>query len=109
MSPASDGLPVHIPLPALSSAVTICHRNGAGAARSPRGCAAWKRTHQRATGAGSGSVGPSTATQVLSKHTGQSIETLRADSDRDRIFTARAALDYGLIDQILTDRTRLKY
>jgi ATP-dependent Clp protease, protease subunit len=42
---------------------------------------------------------------VLSSHTGQSVETLRADTDRDRIFTARAALDYGLIDQILTDRS----
>jgi ATP-dependent Clp protease, protease subunit len=42
---------------------------------------------------------------VLSSHTGQSVETLRADTDRDRIFTARAALDYGLVDQILTDRT----
>ena len=42
---------------------------------------------------------------VLSGHTGQSVETLRADTDRDRIFTARAALDYGLVDQILTDRT----
>jgi ATP-dependent Clp protease, protease subunit len=42
---------------------------------------------------------------VLSRHTGQSTETLRADTDRDRIFTARAALDYGLVDQILTDRS----
>jgi ATP-dependent Clp protease protease subunit len=42
---------------------------------------------------------------VLSSHTGQPVETLRADTDRDRIFTARAALDYGLIDQILTDRS----
>jgi ATP-dependent Clp protease protease subunit len=42
---------------------------------------------------------------VLSSHTGQSVETLRADTDRDRIFTAQAALDYGLIDQILTDRS----
>ena len=41
---------------------------------------------------------------VLSSHTGQSVETLRADTDRDRIFTSRAALDYGLVDQILTDR-----
>ena len=41
---------------------------------------------------------------VLSEHTGQSVETLRADTDRDRIFTARAAVDYGLVDQILTDR-----
>jgi len=41
---------------------------------------------------------------VLSRHTGQSAETLRADTDRDRIFTAEAALEYSLIDQILTDR-----
>jgi ATP-dependent Clp protease protease subunit len=41
---------------------------------------------------------------VLSEHTGQSVETLRADTDRDRIFTAQTALDYGLVDQILTGR-----
>jgi ATP-dependent Clp protease protease subunit len=43
--------------------------------------------------------------EVLSLHTGQSVQTLRADTDRDRVFTARAALDYGLIDQVLTDRS----
>ena len=41
---------------------------------------------------------------VLSRHTGQSVETLRADTDRDRVFTAQAALDYGLIDQVISDR-----
>ena len=41
---------------------------------------------------------------VLSEHTGQSVETLRADTDRDRIFTAQAAVDYGLVDEILTGR-----
>lgn len=38
---------------------------------------------------------------VLSLHTGQSVETLRRDTDRDRVFTARAALEYGLVDQVL--------
>ncbi|HTU04233.1 MAG TPA: ATP-dependent Clp protease proteolytic subunit, partial [Trebonia sp.] len=42
---------------------------------------------------------------VLSRHTGQSVETLRADTDRDRVFTAQAALDYGLIDQVISDRS----
>lgn len=42
---------------------------------------------------------------VLSRHTGQTVETLRADTDRDRVFTPPAALDYGLADQILTDRS----
>ena len=41
---------------------------------------------------------------VLSRHTGQSVQTLRADTDRDRVFTAKAALEYGLIDQVLSDR-----
>ena len=40
---------------------------------------------------------------VLSRHTGQSVQTLRADTDRDRVFTARAALEYGLVDQILAE------
>ena len=41
---------------------------------------------------------------VLSLHTGQSVQTLRADTDRDRVFTARQALEYGLIDQVISDR-----
>jgi ATP-dependent Clp protease protease subunit len=40
---------------------------------------------------------------VLSRHTGQSAEALRADTDRDRVFTAQAALEYGLVDQILPE------
>lgn len=42
---------------------------------------------------------------VLSRHTGQTVESLRADTDRDRVFTPGAALEYGLADQILTDRS----
>lgn len=38
---------------------------------------------------------------VLAKHTGQSIETLRADTDRDRVFDAEAAVAYGLADQVI--------
>lgn len=41
---------------------------------------------------------------VLSLHTGQSVAALRADTDRDRVFTAQAALEYRLIDQVLSDR-----
>ncbi|MGH3170195.1 MAG: ClpP family protease [Trebonia sp.] len=42
---------------------------------------------------------------VLSRHTGQPVETLRADTDRDRVFSPQSAIDYGLADQILKDRT----
>jgi ATP-dependent Clp protease protease subunit len=41
---------------------------------------------------------------VLSEHTGQSVESLRRDTDRDRVFTADAARDYGLIDEVLPPR-----
>jgi len=37
---------------------------------------------------------------VLAAHTGQHVDTLRHDTDRDRIFTAEAAISYGLIDEI---------
>ncbi|GLJ60600.1 MULTISPECIES: ClpP family protease [Microbacterium] len=38
---------------------------------------------------------------VLSRHTGHDVETLRRDTDRDRVFTARAAVEYGLADVVL--------
>lgn len=41
---------------------------------------------------------------ALSQHTGQTIETLRADTDRDRIFTAGAAREYGLLDHVIDQR-----
>jgi ATP-dependent Clp protease protease subunit len=41
---------------------------------------------------------------ILSAHTGQSSQTLRADTDRDRVLTAQAALEYGIVDQILGQR-----
>lgn len=42
---------------------------------------------------------------ILATHTGQSIESLRRDTDRDRVFTATAARDYGLIDDVLPPRS----
>jgi len=41
---------------------------------------------------------------ILSAHTGQSAEALRADTDRDRVLTAQAALEYGIVDQVLGQR-----
>ena len=43
----------------------------------------------------------------ISLHTGQTIERIEADSDRDRWFTAQEALDYGFIDRVI-DRSTLK-
>jgi ATP-dependent Clp protease protease subunit len=41
---------------------------------------------------------------ILSAHTGQSVQTLRSDTDRDRVFTAQAALEYGIADQVIGRR-----
>ena len=38
--------------------------------------------------------------QLISEHTGQSIDQIEADSDRDRWFTAVQALEYGFIDHV---------
>jgi len=35
-------------------------------------------------------------------HTGQNLEQIEADSDRDRWFTAEEARDYGFIDRVIT-------
>ncbi|NUR71738.1 MAG: ATP-dependent Clp protease proteolytic subunit [Hamadaea sp.] len=42
--------------------------------------------------------------EVLARHTGQSAATLRADTDHDRVFTAVAAQQYGLIDHVIEER-----
>ena len=44
----------------------------------------------------------------ISLHTGQSIETVEADSDRDRWFTAEEACDYGIIDKVITRRGEMR-
>lgn len=40
-------------------------------------------------------------TELTAEHTGQSIETIHRDSDRDRWFTADEALAYGFVDAIV--------
>ncbi|AQZ64030.1 ATP-dependent Clp protease proteolytic subunit [[Actinomadura] parvosata subsp. kistnae] len=38
--------------------------------------------------------------EIIAHHTGQPLERIQADSDRDRWFTARQALEYGIVDHI---------
>ncbi|MGM0898723.1 MAG: ATP-dependent Clp endopeptidase proteolytic subunit ClpP [Bacillota bacterium] len=40
--------------------------------------------------------------QILSERTGQSLDVISRDTDRDNFMTADRALEYGLIDQIIT-------
>ena len=43
--------------------------------------------------------------ELLAKHSGQSIETIERDTDRDNILSAEQAVKYGLIDAVLTSRS----
>ena len=39
--------------------------------------------------------------QILSFHTGQSVETIERDTDRNFYMDSKAAVDYGIVDQVL--------
>lgn len=41
--------------------------------------------------------------RILSHHTGQAVETIQRDAERDKYFTADEAKRYGLVDEILTE------
>ena len=42
--------------------------------------------------------------QIYVRHTGQSAEQIHEDMDRDRFFSAEGAVEYGLVDRIITER-----
>jgi ATP-dependent Clp protease protease subunit len=44
--------------------------------------------------------------EMVSRHTGQPIEKVRKDIDRDKILTAEEAKEYGLVDNILVSRKK---
>ena len=43
---------------------------------------------------------------IISEHSGQSLEKIYADGDRDFWMNAKEALEYGMVDEILTKRSR---
>ena len=42
--------------------------------------------------------------EIMAKHTGQTVERIERDSDRDNFMDAQAAIEYGLIDTVLDKR-----
>jgi ATP-dependent Clp protease, protease subunit len=42
--------------------------------------------------------------EILARHSGQDQEQIRRDIERDKILTAHEAVDYGLIDEVITTR-----
>ena len=46
--------------------------------------------------------------RILAENTGKSIEEIYRDTDRDNFMSAQEALDYGLIDSIITRSDSIK-
>jgi len=46
--------------------------------------------------------------EILAKHTGQSVEKIAAETERDRYMTADEAREYGLIDEVLREEDKEK-
>ncbi len=42
--------------------------------------------------------------QILSENTGQPLEVIQVDTERDNFMTAEEAKEYGLIDEVITNR-----
>jgi len=42
--------------------------------------------------------------EKIAEHTGQTVEQIEQDSERDRWFTAEQAKEYGLIDHVIVKR-----
>lgn len=66
----------------------------------PLGGAEWQATEIRIAAEHILKTGE-TLYKILADHTGQDIDTIRKDCDRDNYMTAEQALKYGLIDKIL--------
>nr|8EF8_A Chain A, ATP-dependent Clp protease proteolytic subunit [Staphylococcus aureus subsp. aureus NCTC 8325]8EF8_B Chain B, ATP-dependent Clp protease proteolytic subunit [Staphylococcus aureus subsp. aureus NCTC 8325]8EF8_C Chain C, ATP-dependent Clp protease proteolytic subunit [Staphylococcus aureus subsp. aureus NCTC 8325]8EF8_D Chain D, ATP-dependent Clp protease proteolytic subunit [Staphylococcus aureus subsp. aureus NCTC 8325]8EF8_E Chain E, ATP-dependent Clp protease proteolytic subunit len=47
--------------------------------------------------------------RILSERTGQSIEKIQKDTDRDNFLTAEEAKEYGLIDEVMVPETKLEH
>ncbi len=44
--------------------------------------------------------------ELLAQHTGQPLERIKEDTDRDHYFSAKEAAEYGLIDQVLPSKKK---
>ena len=47
--------------------------------------------------------------KLMSEHTGQTLENIERDTERDHYMTAQEALDYGIVDNIVDKRDRSLY
>lgn len=49
-----------------------------------------------------------TLNEILSTHTGQNIEKIAEDTERDFFMSAREAMEYGIVDRVVADRSELE-
>jgi len=42
--------------------------------------------------------------RLLADHTGQPLEAIEADTERDRFMSAEQSVEYGLVDQVISSR-----
>ncbi|MCD4721196.1 MAG: ATP-dependent Clp protease proteolytic subunit, partial [Desulfobacula sp.] len=49
-----------------------------------------------------------TLNEILSFHTGRDIEKISEDTDRDFFMSSEQALEYGIIDRVVADRSELE-
>ena len=47
--------------------------------------------------------------RLMSEHTGQPLEVIERDTDRDHYMTAQEALEYGIVDHVVSKRDRSLY
>lgn len=44
--------------------------------------------------------------KLMAEHTGQPLEVIEADTERDRFMSAEQSVEYGLVDQVITSREK---
>ena len=45
--------------------------------------------------------------EIMAKHTNKAIKTVEKDTDRDNFLTAKKAVDYGLVDHVIDNRSKM--
>jgi ATP-dependent Clp protease, protease subunit len=46
--------------------------------------------------------------EILATHTGQNVEKVAADTERDFFMSGAEALEYGIVDRVVADRSELE-
>jgi ATP-dependent Clp protease protease subunit len=46
--------------------------------------------------------------EILARHTGQDIERIKKDSDRDFFMSAEEAQEYGIVDKVIESREEIE-